>query len=369
MVSDPVDHADQSLPTDLVVAATSYPPASRATRPLSLPTLGSGIPVRMVERGHRVLVVDDNHDLQLDSYLHQSGYAFSRLAEPWLLVHRVREQQPDIVVINHTDPTTDPAALCRTLKQHRTTAAVPIILLAHDHDHRMLTEAVYAGIDDYLIVPADLVQLHARIKMVLLRLERARQASPLTGLPGSVAVEQEVECRLRDGEQFVICYSDLANFKAFNDTYGIAHGNRVLQFVSQTIAGVVDEFGTEHDFVGHVGGDDFIFLLESAQADMICATIISQFDRQITAYYSPAARDLGYIIAADRSEQVIHFPIMTISIAGVAMRDSSLSFTQASEAATNIKRYLKTQHTSQHLIDRREAYRLPANSTIQIVQG
>jgi len=342
--------------SDYETQGRADPRIARATRPLSASQLDSFSQVETISRPRRVLILDRRLDVAsaFSVYLQAMGYQVATVTDSQQIVTQVRKQQPDVVLINHAGADDEPAEICRNLKQTRTTAAVPLIFITPSSDTSLLIECIRAGADDYLIKPYDLTQLHARIEMVLTRLERARQASPLTGLPGNVEIEYEVERRLHESQEFAVCYSDLANFKAFNDTYGIAHGNRVLQLTGQVVAGAVDEMGAESDFVGHVGGDDFIFIIGLTRVEAICQAIISRFDERIPPYYAHADRDRGYIIAHDRADAITRFPIMTISIAGVTNCKGSLSsFAQASAIASNIKRYLKTQHSSRYLIDRR----------------
>jgi diguanylate cyclase (GGDEF)-like protein len=114
------------------------------------------------------------------------------------------------------------------------------------------------GTDDYVIKTVDPLELQARIEMVIRRTQEQSGANPLTRLPGNLALEREVKKRLDSGEPFSVCYCDLDNFKAYNDKYGYEAGDRVIFHTAQTIMNSVRALGDNGDFVGHIGGDDFV---------------------------------------------------------------------------------------------------------------
>jgi len=331
-------------------------PAS--SRPLPASLAPEALPsTQFTPRPRRLLIVDDEHEIAtlFSTYLaRRHGYDVKVLTNGDEVMEVARTFQPHLVLLDLMLPGVDGYALCQALKSNRATASIPVVLLTGQGETERLIRGIEAGADDYLLKPVQMAELQARLELVMQRLERARQASPLTGLPGNIIIEREVEARIRAGDPFAVCYSDLANFKAFNDTYGYVHGDRVLKWLAQVICATIDELGDPSDFVGHVGGDDFIFISAPERVKAICGAIIAQFDKTIPSFYNAHDRAAGFITANNRSDVLTIFPIMTISIAVVTnTRRPLTTLAQVSEASSGIKRYLKTRPGSHFMVDRR----------------
>ena len=179
-------------------------------------------------------------------------------------------------------------------------------------------------------------------------------ASPLTRLPGGIAIENVLKGRLESEQPLAFCVIDLDNFKAFNDHYGYAHGNDVIKEAARIIEDAVKAKGTPDDFVGHVGGDDFVVLTAPATMRPVSEEIIRQFDERIPQYYDARDRDNGYIFAKNRQGEEMRFPLMTISIAIVTNEHRKLTNPlETSEIAAELKDYAKTIAKSVYVVDKR----------------
>ena len=180
-------------------------------------------------------------------------------------------------------------------------------------------------------------------------------ANPLTRLPGGAAVDNVLTERLAAKKQIAFCLVDIDNFKAFNDRYGYARGNDVIRKTGKIIETAIAEHGTEESFLGHVGGDDFVVILEPDRYAGVCESIISEFDRQAPQFYDAPDREKGYIIAKTRQGEVWEFPIMTVSIAVVTNKSNeNISSVKIGEIAAEIKEHAKTIPGSLYLADRRK---------------
>lgn len=187
---------------------------------------------------------------------------------------------------------------------------------------------------------------------------RYLDASPLTRLPGNLAIEEVLKGKMERGEKFALCYVDLDDFKAFNDKYGYARGSDIIKMSGEVIYRAKDQHADKHDFVGHIGGDDFVLITSPDQAEQVCRSIITDFDRSISAYYDAEDRDRGYIEGRDRYGVTRRFPIMSISIAVVSdVRRSFATPVEIAKVATEIKDYVKALPGSNYLVDRRLAGR------------
>ncbi|MBN1664582.1 MAG: diguanylate cyclase [Deltaproteobacteria bacterium] len=143
-------------------------------------------------------------------------------------------------------------------------------------------------------------------------------ASPLTGLPGNLAIQLEIEKRLSTRRMFSLCHVDLDNFKPFADRYGYAWGSEVIKEVGNIIMDKIRIWGKGDDFVGHIGGDDFILASTPDRAEKICQQVVKDFDQRINQFYNEKDRQKGFIVGKDRQGIQQKFPLITITIAIVS---------------------------------------------------
>jgi len=181
-------------------------------------------------------------------------------------------------------------------------------------------------------------------------------ASPLTRLPGGIAIEKALKHRIDSGDAFAFCVIDLDNFKAFNDHYGYAHGNKVIKESAKVIETATKEKGAAGDFVGHIGGDDFVVITTPKYMREISNEIIALFDARVPSFYTKEDREKGYIFGKSRQGEDMQFPLITISIAIVT--NAQRRFTnplEASEIAAELKDYAKTIPSSLYVVDKRRS--------------
>lgn len=189
----------------------------------------------------------------------------------------------------------------------------------------------------------------------LIKIEEAyRDASPLTRLPGGIAIENMVKQRIERREPFAFCMMDLDNFKPFNDRYGYSRGNAVIKMTANIIQEAVREQGDSADFVGHIGGDDFALISAPDRFEEQCRYIISEFDRHIIEHYDEEDRSNGCIQSVSRQGEKLSFPVMTISIAAVnSLKSNVQNYIEVGEIIAELKKYAKKFLKSNLVIDRR----------------
>jgi diguanylate cyclase (GGDEF)-like protein len=179
-------------------------------------------------------------------------------------------------------------------------------------------------------------------------------ANPLTRLPGGVAIEEVLKTRLKEDTPLAFCLADLRNFKAFNDRYGYARGNEVILATAEILKKAVREHGAEGDFVGHIGGDDFVLITTPDRYEKTCHAVLSAFDQEIVTFYDPEERQRGYIQGKTRRGEEVSFPIMTISIAVVTNQYRKLkNHIQVGEIAAEMKNFAKSFSKSIFVVDKR----------------
>lgn len=222
------------------------------------------------------------------------------------------------------------------------------------------THRIAAGDFDHdpHIPPGDeigaLSQDFRRMAVRLKELEKlSLDASPLTRLPGNIAIERSINRRLRDKTSFVMCYLDLDNFKSYNDRYGYIKASEVLKETGQIIYEAVKRLNDPDAFVGHIGGDDFVVIIDARLAKAACQSIIASFDAMIPAYYSEEDRKAGAIEANDRYGVPRIFPLISMSIAALTCQPGSYATAaEIATAAAEVKDRVKGSAGSNYIIVR-----------------
>lgn len=308
--------------------------------------------------GHRVLVVDDNPNLQkiISTNLELAGYDVATVSDGVEALTKIEEVLPDLLLLDLMMPQMDGYEVARRVRSHAnpSIANVPIIMLTAKGETEDKLRGFEVGADDYITKPFGSRELLARVRAKIRRVEATTGLSPLTRLPGNLAIESDLRRRITDSETFAVLYLDLDNFKAFNDVYGFAHGDEAIQLLARASVDAVRRRGTTDDFVGHIGGDDFIIITLPDRAEEIAREILAEFDRGIRALYSPRDLRLGYVETRDRRGGVNRFPIMSLSIAIVSNKTRRLAdYAQVGEIAAELKRHAKSLVGSVYVQDKR----------------
>jgi diguanylate cyclase (GGDEF)-like protein len=219
-------------------------------------------------------------------------------------------------------------------------------------------------VDDYLIKPPDPLDLRTRIEMSIKRAQYSHYLSPLTGLPGVRLIEEAIQEKIAKEENFSFGHIDIDNFKCFNDVYGYFKGDKVIMQTAYILYTVIKKIGNKSDIIGHIGGDDFVFVTTPDKYKEICQYFIVMFDNLITLHYPPKDRKEGYITAKDRTNKVRKMPLMSVTVAVVNKTKSSelKNIIEINEKLVEIKRYLKTLPGSKFMADRRS---LPAQYNLE----
>jgi GGDEF domain-containing protein len=255
------------------------------------------------------------------------------------------------------DARTEPAASCEAcvrLKGDSYTGVVPAGMFVSSGE-AALARGFAAGADEVLAPNTPDAEVAIRLDVMLRRADRDVHVHPSTRLPGAPEIEAAIGVRLAAGELFAACYADLDHFKEYNDRYSYFEGDRVIRILAKILHDVVRGLSPEGGFVGHIGGDDFIFLVPMLQAPEICQEIVTIFDLLVPYQYSEQDRQAGYYFGKDRRGQLHRVPLMTVSIGVVTNERRSFSHpAQVSELATEMKSYAKTLNGSVYVVDRRQ---------------
>jgi CheY-like chemotaxis protein len=303
--------------------------------------------LRLVETGRReaprVLVVDDDPSIRAicREVLESGGYQVCDASGGHAALGEVRRFRPDLILLDVLMPDLDGYGTAELIRADGAIGLAPIIFLSARSDTADKVRAFRLGAEDYMVKPFDAAELLARVGKALDRQARELGASPTTQLPGADAIEAEIERRLACGDlSAVACYLDLDNLKAFNDYYGYAKANAVIRQTGDVIRHAIATEGAPGDFIGHIAGDDFVFVTSAARVDAVCLALCARFDHLIRLYYDPADRARGEIETKDRFGVLRRFPLMSVSIAAVSLARAG-SYASLAEHAAVGKRAAK----------------------------
>jgi len=215
-----------------------------------------------------------------------------------------------------------------------------------------LEKRVYVNTNDEL---QELAERFNEMTVALIRMkERAENANPLTKLPGNIVIREEAEKRIRENKKFVIIHTDLNNFKAFNDKYGLAKGDEAIRINAEVLKEALEKKGNKEDLLGHEGGDDFVLITTPDKAEDIANYVVREFDKRIRTLYSPEDLARGFIISKSRDGEIKKFPIMSISMAGATNLHRAISsYVEITNITAEVKKKAKAEGKSVFVMDKR----------------
>jgi len=303
-----------------------------------------------------ILVVDDDPDIArfVEVNLRSAGYDVAVAGDGEEALDKAQHIRPDLVLLDVMMPRIDGFEVAQRLRRNPQTANTSIIMLTAKALSADKVTGLQSGADDYIIKPFDPIELLARVKGTLRRAKEMRNLSPLTGLPGNIRIQEEIERQVREGNEFAVLYCDLDNFKTYNDQKGFLRGDRLIQVTARIIQDAVVEGAGSEGFVGHVGGDDFVAVVATARAEAVARRVCERFDEARTEFYEPDDLEKGFVRMEDRKGVLQDIPLVAISV-GVAT-SSKRRFAHYGEAvavATEMKSFAKREPGSSYAIDRR----------------
>ena len=272
-------------------------------------------------------------------------------------LHKAMSEMPDLYLVNEDaiSKIIDPISIYKKIRDDIDNARTPIVVLSSNEDNEHVIEILKHNVELFLPNKIDERIIYHSINNLLRLLNSNRMVSPLTGLPGNVQIQAEMKKRLTRNKDFALLYLDLDNFKAYNDTYGFSNGDEIIKFTARIIMKNVMGEENEDNFVGHIGGDDFVAITNVEDCEVICQNIIAEFDKQVTKYFDDSDIERGYIEVENRKGIMEQFPIVSISIGVVEVNKERFKNTlEIGEAGANVKHLAKTIWGSTYVIDRRK---------------
>ncbi len=306
----------------------------------------------------RIVLADDDPDLLyfLKEALVREGFRVSTAYNGEEALALIPKAAPDLVILDMVMPRMDGIEACRRLRDNPTLRHLPVILLSATATREDKIEGLDLGADDFVMKPVDMSEFVARVKMVLRRTREGLDANPLTRLPGNVAIERRLRAVLDEQRPLAVLYADLNFFKAYNDAYGYEAGDRVIRETAALLGSLADDPSWGVEFLGHVGGDDFILQTTPERMEDMAAEIIKRFDAKAPSFYREEDLRRGGIVSKDRQGRRCEFPLLSIAI-GIC--HNSLhplsSYAQIAQIGAELKKEAKSNPCSAYAVDRRRA--------------
>ncbi|MBT9157350.1 MAG: Alkaline phosphatase synthesis transcriptional regulatory protein PhoP [Firmicutes bacterium] len=307
---------------------------------------------------NRILVVDDNRLIVtlLKVNLTSAGYEVVTASDGLAGLKAAIAERPDLIILDVMMPEMDGFEVARQVRNNTLVSHVPIIMLTARNTSESIVAGLDAGADDYLAKPFDMTEVLARVKAHLRRSRTERSLNPITNLPGNIAIEEKLKQLAASLEPFAVIYTDIDNFKSYNDAYGFLQGDVVLRTLGLIILQCITMCGNPHDFVGHIGGDDFVICSTPDKVDALCQQLITSFDELMPKLYNENDRKLGYVLGHSRDGQHVKHPLITVSLAVVTNEYRSFdSSGQISELVAEVKCLAKQMPHSIYIKDLRSS--------------
>ncbi len=303
-----------------------------------------------------IYVIDDKNDLveklkKLFLDIYEYRFINVKAEELELALKNI----PSLIIIDEDNTNMNIIDICNTIRHNDDNSITPVAVVSSNIEKQHRIEILKTSVQYFIKKPIDEEYLFYTVKNIIDLLYTNRKMSPLTGLPGNVQIQAEMKKRLLKQEIFAILYVDLDNFKAYNDIYGFSSGDEIIKFTARVIAKYVHNVENSDNFVGHIGGDDFVAIINKTDYDKICQEIIIEFDNNIGKFYTSKDMNRGYVEIENRRGVLEQFPITTISIAVVEV-DSNFfkSPLEIGEVGAQVKHRAKSIMGSAYVINRRK---------------
>jgi len=274
----------------------------------------------------RLLVVEDDLDIanMLKIYFKGLNYEVDLATRGMDALEKTKKVLPHLIVLDIMLPDIDGYEVCRKLRTSTRTSHIPIIFLTQKDERSDKLQGLELGADDYITKPFDIEELKLRVMGAVRRSERESLTDPRTGLPSGRLIEEQLRRIIRE-QNWSLLDIRLNNFDAFRDVYGFVAGDDVLRFTAMLLGELVDEIGTPSDFIGHVGGDNFVVITTGEAADALKHNLKERFAAEVQTHYNFIDRQQGFIQAPKSDGVLVKVPFMTLSVGLVSPAEQSFA--------------------------------------------
>ena len=270
-------------------------------------------------------------------------------------IDSVLKEIPDLIIINEDHMQDKLDDLCSKIRNDADNTITPIIVISSNEDITHKVEVIKKSVEYFVEKSLGRDYLYYIIKNISRLLAVNRTVSPLTGLPGNVKIQTELKKRVSMKTPFTVLYLDLDNFKAYNDVYGFVRGDEIIKLTAQVITKNIYDIQDSNVFVGHIGGDDFVAILdETVDYENICQNIITEFDLKVKSYFNEEDLQRGFFEIQNRKGIMEEFPLTSLSIGVVvAEKERFSNILEIGEVGAQVKHLAKATQGSCYAINRR----------------
>lgn len=274
----------------------------------------------------RLLVVEDDFDISnmLKIYFNSQGYDVDTAPRGEVALDKTRQVMPHLIVLDIMLPDIDGYEVCRRLRTATRTSHIPVIFLTQKDERSDKLQGLELGADDYITKPFDIEELRLRVQNAISRAERESLTDPQSGLPSGRLIEEQLRRTIRE-KNWAFMDLRINDFDPFKDVYGFIAANDVLRFTGMLLGEVLDELGTENDFVGHAGGDNFIVITDDEKMTFVKKRLKDRFAEEVQKHYNFIDRQQGFIMAPDENGKQEKHDLMTLSIGVVSPKTHSFA--------------------------------------------
>ncbi|MGN1311015.1 MAG: diguanylate cyclase [Clostridia bacterium] len=267
----------------------------------------------------------------------------------------VLKEIPDLIIINEDHLQDKLGELCSKIRNDADNTITPIIVVSSNEEIGHKLEIIKNSVEYFVEKSLGEEYLYYTIKNIARLLTVNRTVSPLTGLPGNVKIQSELKKRLSMKEDFTVLYLDLDNFKAYNDVYGFVNGDEIIKLTAKIIMNNVYNIQDSDAFVGHIGGDDFVAILDGeVNYENICQNILAEFDAEVKNFFNEEDLKKGYLEIQNRKGIMEEFPLTSLSIGVVIAEKNRFSnILEIGEVGAQIKHLAKSMQGSCYAVNRR----------------
>lgn len=304
----------------------------------------------------KVLVIDDDVNIAatIQDFLEEKGFQVVSAPDGLQGLELAKKELPNLILLDVGLPNMNGYEVCQKIREVPELRHTPVIMLTANSLTKDELSGFAAGADDYLTKPFKPARLLARIQTAIERNMRELDANSLTHLPGNKNITDEIQARIQSNGEFSVIYMDLNNFKSFNDRYGFVSGDDAIKLTAKILVECFSAHREQKTFLGHVGGDDFVGIVDSNQVAPLCQNIVRKFDSSIPALYDEEDRRRGFISSVDRKGSKVDVPLMGLAVAVVTNEHKAFKHPgEIAFVAGDLKKWAKTQPRSSYVIDRR----------------
>lgn len=305
---------------------------------------------------HEIYIIDNNNELienlkeSFKRELDEFNFKTVQTSEIEVALKNI----PSLIIIDEDTTDVNIVEFCKSIRSNEDNSITPIIVVSSNRDREHVVNVLKTDVEYYIKKPLHEEYFYYTIKNIVGLLAKNRRVSPLTGLPGNVQIQTEMKKRLLNKDTFAMLYFDLDNFKAYNDVYGFANGDEIIKFTARTMSKHIHQLDSSESFIGHIGGDDFVAIIEPTDYDKLCQNIIAEFDKLVVDFYNEVDVERGFVEVANRRGIIEQFPLTSISIAVLEV-DSKIYKTtlEIGEVAGQVKHKAKAVLGSTYVINKR----------------